>query len=131
MAPKSLRHFETLETRRVMASDWQASPNPLDVDSSGLVVALDVLLVVNDINDNGVRQLPATRPQNYTGPLCDTTGDGVLAAADVLQIVNAINDFPDAPIIDVNLSEASDLNSDEVVLVPTSFTREPRVPMLP
>ncbi len=33
-----------------------------------------------------------------------------------LQIVNAINAFPDAPIVDVNLSEASDLNGDGVVL---------------
>ncbi len=78
---------------------------------------------VNDINDNGIRQLPATRPQDYSGPLCDTTGDGVLSALDVLQIVNAINDFPDAPSLDVNLSEASDLNSDEVVLV-SSVTYE-------
>lgn len=117
MAIRRWKHFEILEPRRVMASDWQNSPNALDVDSSGLVVPLDVLLVVNDINANGVRPLPATRPSDYTGPLCDTTGDGVLAAADVLQIINAINQFPDAPSIDVNLSQASDLNSDQVVLV--------------
>lgn len=101
-----------------MASDWQAAPNPLDVDSSGLVVPLDVLLVVNDINTNGVRQLPATRPQDYTGPLCDTNGDGVLAAVDVLQIVNAINQFPDDPTLDIALSLSSDMNGDQVVLVP-------------
>ncbi len=40
----------------------------------------------------------------------------MLAALDVLQIVNAINQFPDAPTIDVGLSQASDLNSDQVVL---------------
>ncbi len=77
---------------------------------------LDVLLVVNDINENGARQMPATRPQGYSGPLCDTTGDGLVTALDVLQIINAINDFPDAPTIDVNLSDASDLNGDGVVL---------------
>ena len=99
-----------------MASDWQSTPNALDVDSSGVVVPLDVLLVVNDINANGVRQLAATRPQDYVGPLCDTTGDGLLSALDVLQIVNAINQFPDAPTLDVNLTQASDLNGDQVVL---------------
>lgn len=116
MVRPNRRFFESLEARRVMASDWQSTPNALDVDGSGLVVALDALLVINDINDNGVRQLPATRPQDYTGPLCDTTGDGVLAGIDVLQIINAINDFPDEPVVDVNLSQASDLNADQVVL---------------
>ncbi len=116
MNRRRFRHFESLESRRVMASDWQNSVNALDVDASGLVVPLDVLLVVNDINENGARQMPATRPQGYSGPLCDTTGDGLVTALDVLQIINAINDFPDAPTIDVNLSDASDLNGDGVVL---------------
>ena len=120
---RTLRSFENLESRRVMASDWQAAPNALDVDGSGLVLPLDVLLVVNDINENGARQLPATLPQGFSGPLCDTTGDGILSALDVLQIVNAINDFPDAPTVDVNLSDASDLNGDQVVLT-SSITYE-------
>ena len=116
MSRRRFKSFEILESRRVMASDWQSTPNALDVDSSGLVLPLDALLVVNDINSDGVRQLPATRPQDYVGPLCDTTGDGILSGLDVLQIVNAINQFPDAPTLDVNLSQASDLNGDQVVL---------------
>lgn len=113
---KSLRAIETLESRRLLASDWQNAANPLDVDASGFVAPLDVLLVVNDINQKGVRGLPATKPAGFSGPLCDTSGDGVLSALDALRVVNAINQFPDAPTLDVNLSQASDGNGDQVVL---------------
>ncbi len=115
---RTLRPFEELEARRVFASDWQNTANPLDVDNSGLVVALDVLQIVNDINSNGIRALPTTRPNNYSGALCDTNGDGSLSGIDVLLVVNAINQFPDAPTLTVNLSTASDRNGDDVVLTP-------------
>ncbi len=114
--PRRHLRMEPLESRRVFASDWQSSPNPLDVDNSGFVVALDALQVINDINENGNRELPATRPINYTGPLCDTTGDNHISAVDALQIINAINQFPDAPTLNINLTDASDLNGDGVVL---------------
>lgn len=107
---------EHLEDRRVLSSVWQASPNPLDVDSSGLVIPLDVLLVVNDINANGKRVLPANRPDEFAGPLCDVNGDGLLSPLDVLLVVNAINKYPDAPRLNVNLTTQSDPNGDEVVL---------------
>ncbi|MCC6508387.1 MAG: phosphatase PAP2 family protein [Pirellulaceae bacterium] len=111
---KASLSFETLEGRSLLASDWQSSPNPLDVDSSGLVIPLDVLLIVNDINQNGVRALPAQRPVDYTGALCDTNGDGILSGLDALQVINVINQFPAEPSLEVKLT--SDLNGDQVVL---------------
>lgn len=116
--PISRRLIECLEPRRVFASDWQNAVLPLDVDASGLVVPLDALHIVNDINNNGVRQLPASKPVGFAGPHCDTNGDGVLSGLDVLMVVNAINQFPDAPSLTVKLSTASDRNGDQVVLVP-------------
>ncbi len=60
--------LEKLEDRYMMTGDWQNSPNRYDVDGSGLVIALDVLLIANDINQHGVRSLPA-KPLDYSGPL--------------------------------------------------------------
>ena len=111
------RKFERLEERRVFAGVWQNPQLVLDVDSSGFVSALDALHVVNDINRDGVRELPAVKPAGYSGVLCDTSGDGIISALDVLRIVNAINRFPDPPTLNVKLSAASDLNADQVVLV--------------
>ena len=108
--------LERLDDRRVLSGIWQASPNALDVDASGLVVALDVLLVVNDINANGTRVLPASKPNGFAGPLCDVNADGVLNPLDVLLVVNAINQYPDPPRLAVNLTSQSDPNGDEVIL---------------
>lgn len=107
---------EPLETRLLLASLWQAAPNPYDVDNSGLVAALDVLLVVNDINQQGVRSLPDSQEAGYSGPWCDVNGDGRMSALDALLIVNVINQNPDPPSLSAGLAEASDPNGDEVVL---------------
>ena len=49
MISKRLR-LERLERRDLLASDWTNPLNPLDVNVSGEVTPLDVLLIVNDIN---------------------------------------------------------------------------------
>lgn len=117
-SPRPLKVIENLEVRRALVSDWQNAVLPLDADGSGFVAPLDALHVVNDINRHGVRSLPAVRPGDFSGPLCDTSGDGVVSGLDVLKIVNAINQFPDAPTLAVELAAASDGNRDQVVLVP-------------
>ncbi|MFO1066782.1 MAG: dockerin type I domain-containing protein [Pirellulales bacterium] len=108
--------LEKLEDRRLMAADWQAQPNPRDVDASGLVMPLDVLLIINDINQGGSRTLPAQKPAGYSGALCDVNGDGKLSPLDVLLVINAINQNPNPPTLDVGLTDASDNNHDQVVL---------------
>jgi membrane-associated phospholipid phosphatase len=110
-------NLESLEMRRVLASVWQATENPYDVDGSGFVAALDVLLIANDINQNGSRQLPESKPTDYSGPLCDVSGDGRMSALDALLVVNVINKYPDAPRLSVGLNAQNDPNGDHVVLV--------------
>jgi VCBS repeat-containing protein len=75
-------------TIQVLNSLYQNPNNRLDVDNDGFVSAIDVLVLVNDINANGQRVLPTglTPP-----PFLDVNGDGSLTSLDVLDVVNFIN----------------------------------------
>ena len=55
---RRLRANEQLESRQLMASDWQNVSLIRDVDHSGLVTPLDALVLVNAINESGIRVLP-------------------------------------------------------------------------
>ncbi len=110
--------FEELETRNLLAGLWQADPNRYDVDGTGFVVPSDALAVINDLNQNGNRQLPVSKPANYQGALCDVNGDGLMSPTDALQIINVLDQVPPTANVDVNLSSSSDLNGDQVVLRP-------------
>ena len=110
--------LEQLESRRMMAADWQNAANPFDVDNSGTVQALDLYLAANDFNVRGARTL-AARPTNSTEPLCDVNGDNQISRQDVEALVTAINQYVSRSLtIGVNLSDASDKNGNEVVLRP-------------
>lgn len=113
---RNVPKLENLEPRRLLTGLWQAASNPYDVDSSGLVAALDVLHIANDLNQKGTRQLPANKPVDFSGPLCDVSGDGVLSALDALLVVNVINKYPDAPTLTLELASLADPNRDQVVL---------------
>jgi hypothetical protein len=68
---------------------WQNSSNHLDVDKNGLVQPLDALIIINDLNSNGSRQLPGlSSPPTY---YLDVNGDGYAAPLDALQIINYLN----------------------------------------
>jgi subtilisin-like proprotein convertase family protein len=62
---------------------------PLDVNADGRVDSLDVLVLVNDINSGGQRDLPSELP--YTTPYLDPNNDGALSSLDVLLVVNFLN----------------------------------------
>jgi membrane-associated phospholipid phosphatase len=113
---RNVPKLEVLEPRRLLTGVWQAASNPYDVDSSGLVAALDVLHIANDLNQNGTRQLPVNKPVDFSGPLCDVSGDGVLSALDALLVVNVINKYPDAPMLTLDLASHADPNRDQVVM---------------
>jgi hypothetical protein len=67
---------------------WQNTPDPLDVDNSGLIAPLDALLVINDLNSQGARTLP----QTFSGSFYfDVNGDGAESPIDELQILNYLN----------------------------------------
>lgn len=108
--------LETLEQRKLLASVWQAVPNRYDVDNTGTVVPVDALLIVNDLSQNGNRQLPISLPNGYSGAYCDVNGDGLMSPSDALQVINVLDQVTATPTIDVNLSAESDLNGDQTVL---------------
>ncbi len=88
--------FEQFEGRILLAAgggdDWgdscQPSPN-IDMNWDGKGTALDALMLINDINWNGVyhlMQLSGDRSQ-----LVDPDGDGYRGPGDVLVVINFIN----------------------------------------
>jgi hypothetical protein len=71
---------------------WQNPLSPCDVDNNGRVEALDVLLVINDLNAHQARPLPLV-PQGASRlpPYLDVSGNNSLAPVDVLLVINHIN----------------------------------------
>ena len=91
--------IEPLESRLLLASDWQ---NPLrirDVDGDGDVTVLDILQGINRINAN-LGPLP-TRASQSTEPFYDVDGDSTHSPLDILLVVNAINN---GPLLNVSLA---------------------------
>lgn len=107
--------FETLESRQLMASDWQNATLNCDVDSTALVEPIDALMVINAINDGGIRDLPA-RPANSTAPLIDVNGDSRLEPIDALLVINALNKYNVPITLEASISTNSDPNQNGVVL---------------
>ncbi|MEO8496453.1 MAG: dockerin type I domain-containing protein [Planctomycetota bacterium] len=62
--------------------------NPLDVNEDGRVTAQDALIVINEMNMNGVR--PLTNPTGEP-PFWDVTGDDFLSPRDALIVINYVN----------------------------------------
>ncbi|WP_164103003.1 RHS repeat-associated core domain-containing protein [Candidatus Laterigemmans baculatus] len=81
--------FETLEGRLLLAVDWRNPVDSLDVNQDGSVTPLDALVVINDLNRHGSRDLSGP----YVAPLprLDSNGSGRSDPLDVLLIINALN----------------------------------------
>lgn len=75
---------------------WQNPLNPFDVTGDGIVSALDVLQVINDLNgqvltSNGVFKSPGQVSSNDFRFL-DTDGNNFLSPQDVLLVINKLNE---------------------------------------
>jgi hypothetical protein len=70
---------------------WHHLDVPEDVDVSGNVVPLDALLIINDLNNRGARQLAAPTEGDAPPPYYDVSGDGWLTSLDALRVVNWLN----------------------------------------
>ncbi len=74
-----------------VATSWQNTTNPNDVDGNGLVGPLDALLVINELNDrmfsnaDSSLNLPAMPP-----PFLDVNNDGNASPLDALLVINAL-----------------------------------------
>lgn len=109
--------FEMLESRWLLASDWQ---NPLwkyDVDDDGSLSPLDALVVINKIN----RADPNLSFQDPVGsnPYYDTDGDFSLSPLDALNIINRINQSVGGVVASSNLvSDTGISNTDRITNTP-------------
>jgi hypothetical protein len=94
---------------------WQNPSEPLDVNNDGVVSPVDALIVINDLNSNGMRELPSENPQTVDPRYIDVSGDGFVSPVDVLRVVNFVNsaigmgepsgsetstDKPSSPVVD-------------------------------
>jgi hypothetical protein len=71
---------------------WQNPTLKWDVDRSGVVTPLDVLLLIDAINANPIGNLPSPRSGQSMGlPDVDVDGDGRLTPLDVLSTINRLN----------------------------------------
>ncbi|MCY2987017.1 MAG: dockerin type I domain-containing protein, partial [Planctomycetota bacterium] len=79
-------------TNLAVAHPFQNPTRSTDVNGDQQTTAIDVLLIINDINTNGTRALPKVR---QPGALyLDINGDDAVTALDVLTAINYINNHP-------------------------------------
>jgi hypothetical protein len=110
------RTIERLEPRHLMASDWQNASLIRDVDNSSLVTPLDALLIINNLNSNGTREMTPS-VQRAGAMFYDLNGHNYLTPLDVLIFMNAINSFGNSqPTVVGGLAPASDPNNNGFVL---------------
>ena len=85
---------EQLEGRLLLAaSPWHNAFLPPDVDADGKIAPLDALLVVNELNANGSRQLVQAEgesPASEVTKFVDVNGDEFISPVDALQVINAL-----------------------------------------
>ncbi len=99
--------FERLETRHLLAGDWQNPLFNLDVNDDVYVSPIDALLIINSLNSLGAREL--TEPFDNDSPTAaywDVNGDGFVAPSDALALINNLNQ--PSPSLPVALALAND-----------------------
>jgi uncharacterized repeat protein (TIGR01451 family) len=75
---------------------WHNAANPTDVDGNGFTSAIDVLLIINELNSHTVidaqgQIILSDDPRFSPPPFLDVNGDGIVTPGDVLQVINKIN----------------------------------------
>lgn len=89
MSVKSRRRlaFESLENRKLLATDVHNFISPMDTNDDGRITGLDALQIINQLNAQGQ---PAARSPGRG--FWDVNGDGRLTALDALMVINRLND---------------------------------------
>ncbi len=71
---------------------WQNPTHPVDVNGDGHASAIDALLVLNDLEQNGTRVLPNPPvPPNTAPPFLDVNADGVVASFDARMVIEDLD----------------------------------------
>jgi hypothetical protein len=73
----------------IIANPWHNPTNGYDVNNSGSVSPIDLLLQINYINANGPGVLPVPRPVGM--PFLDVSNDGLMTNVDILQQITELN----------------------------------------
>jgi hypothetical protein len=75
----------------IQGNPWRNPANALDVNADGFITPIDALLVINDLNRNGPRDLP-NEPNPPVPPYLDVNGDTFVSPlGDVLPLINYLN----------------------------------------
>jgi hypothetical protein len=74
---------------RLVVSPWQNQSRRQDVNNDGQVDLFDVLVIINEINRNGIRELKQT--DATPPPFIDVDGDRIVAPTDALIVINLVN----------------------------------------
>jgi hypothetical protein len=69
---------------------WQNHSNRFDINDDGFVVPRDVLIMINDIEDNGPRAMLPPTTASLAAPYWDCNGDNFFSPIDILQVINFI-----------------------------------------
>ncbi|MBL7039484.1 MAG: hypothetical protein ISR77_12695, partial [Pirellulaceae bacterium] len=104
-------------------SPWQNAANPHDVNADQLVTPIDALIVINDLNQNGTREVPDDN--NLTGIYTDVSGDNTVTPLDVLAVINSLNRgvlTGEGEGIRGNLARATQTDPSADVIVPQDIT---------
>jgi hypothetical protein len=71
---------------------WHNVSRRHDVNGDGSTVPLDALMVINDLNMLGSRELPEPAGGLSPPPYLDVNADGFVSNIDALQVINQLND---------------------------------------
>jgi RHS repeat-associated protein len=90
--------LEALETRQLLAGDFQNPAVAEDVDASGFVTNNDLLEVVQDLRTFGNPHiLTFPPPVSESPPFVDVNGDDVVDPFDLLRVVTSLRDGVNMP----------------------------------
>jgi hypothetical protein len=82
--------------RLIGPRDWTNPIDALDVDASGEVSPIDVLLVINELNDPQFATanvlIDAASLTTFPNRFLDVSADGFVTPLDALQVINFLND---------------------------------------
>jgi hypothetical protein len=84
-------NFAGVEGVIPLTNVWHNTAAPLDINADSLTNALDVLLIVNELNAHGTRELELPAINTMPPPFYDANDDRLISPLDVLRVVNFLN----------------------------------------
>ena len=87
-----IHQAEAIATFTVIGRNrWHNDRNEYDVNNNGTIDPLDVLVIINDVNAFGGRELLHDDDETVPSAFLDVDDDGTVSPLDVLKLINRIN----------------------------------------